>query len=514
MTVAMNTRRVGRSARLSVAIAVLLVVGAFGVAVVLRAAQTPPPSVPSARATLADLERAFRTPPDDARIMMRWWWFGPAVTKAGLEREMRLMKEGGIGGFEIQPVYPVVLDDPARGIVTMPFLSDAFLDHLHFAAAKARELGLRADLTLGSGWPYGGPQVGITQAAGKLRVERIAVPAGIQRVPVPDIRAGERLMAAFLAPTAAPVNDGRASGGRRPSQTTCCMLPDRAPHRARGAVLHQQPHGHDGEASRGRRRGLRPEPLRSDGARPLPEDRRRTTVSAFDGAPPYAVFCDSLEVYESDWTDDFLEAFKARRGYDLRPLLPALLLDAGAVDRGHPPRLGPDAHRVAERALPGADAGVGPAARHALPHPGLRHSARDNLEQRRRRSARGRRLAVEDASRLAMGGLHRPPLQPAGHLLRDVDVAAFAGVQGHAPRRQGRGGSPLPPGDQPAHRPRLAVHGRRRGVPGLAVLRGRGVQREEPLVDRDARPRTLPPARQFPAAPGPAGQRRRPVPAD
>ena len=52
-------------------------------------------------------------------------------------------------------------------------------------------------------------------------------------------------------------------------------------------------------------------------------------LTAFDAAPPYAVFCDSLEVYESDWTGDFLEAFQARRGYDLRPLLPALVLDAG-----------------------------------------------------------------------------------------------------------------------------------------------------------------------------------------
>jgi hypothetical protein len=52
-------------------------------------------------------------------------------------------------------------------------------------------------------------------------------------------------------------------------------------------------------------------------------------LSAFDAAPPYAVFCDSLEVYESDWTDDLLDAFQARRGYDLRPLLPALVLDSG-----------------------------------------------------------------------------------------------------------------------------------------------------------------------------------------
>ena len=73
---------------------------------------------------LATLQRQFQTPPDDSRIMMRWWWFGPTVTKAELEREMRVMKEGGIGGFEIQPVYPVVLDDASKGLKTVPFLSD------------------------------------------------------------------------------------------------------------------------------------------------------------------------------------------------------------------------------------------------------------------------------------------------------------------------------------------------------------------------------------------------------
>ena len=42
ITVIMNTRVVRRWARTSAAIAALLIVGAFGVAVVLRAAQTPP----------------------------------------------------------------------------------------------------------------------------------------------------------------------------------------------------------------------------------------------------------------------------------------------------------------------------------------------------------------------------------------------------------------------------------------------------------------------------------------
>src|SRR6185369_1274371 len=77
--------------------------------------------------SINELQRGFERPPDDARIMMRWWWFGPAVTKAELEREMRLMKEGGIGGFEVQPVYPLLPDDPNTQFRNLPYLSDEFL---------------------------------------------------------------------------------------------------------------------------------------------------------------------------------------------------------------------------------------------------------------------------------------------------------------------------------------------------------------------------------------------------
>src|SRR5580765_3148035 len=105
--------------------------------------------------------------------MLRWLWFGPAVTKPELEREMRLMKEGGIGGFEVQPVYPVALDDEATGIKTLPFLSAEFLDVLRFTFNKARDLGLRMDLTVGSGWPWGGSYLPVSEAAGKLRCDRV-----------------------------------------------------------------------------------------------------------------------------------------------------------------------------------------------------------------------------------------------------------------------------------------------------------------------------------------------------
>src|ERR1035441_5095138 len=150
-------------------------------------------------ASFRDLRRAFENPPPDARIMARWWWFGPAVTTAELERELRTMKEGGIGGVEVQAVYPLELDNPETGIHNMPYLSDGFLDALRFTGEKTRELGLRFDLTLCSGWPYGGPHIPIAQAAGRLRIEHLSVPPGATSVPLPTLATGETFIAAFLA---------------------------------------------------------------------------------------------------------------------------------------------------------------------------------------------------------------------------------------------------------------------------------------------------------------------------
>ena len=226
--------------------------------------------------SIGELKRAFEHPPDDARIMMRWWWFGPAVTKPELEREMRLMKEGGIGGFEVQPVYPLALDGNLR------YLSPEFLDALRFTGGKARELGLRMDLTLGSGWPYGGPHIPITKAAGRLRVERVA----------PKLADGEALVAQV---------GGLFFISSRTRQTV-----KRPAVGAEGFVLDH----YDRSAIEAHLKTVG-EPM----------------LDALANNPPYAIFSDSLEVNNSDWTPDFLEEFQKRRGYDLTPYLPALAGD-------------------------------------------------------------------------------------------------------------------------------------------------------------------------------------------
>lgn len=250
---------------------------------------------------LAALRQSFLAPPPDSRIMMRWWWFGPAVAKPELARELEAMKAGGIGGVEVQPVYPLEPDDASRGIKNLPFLSDEFLEAVRFANDKARQLGLRVDVTLGSGWPYGGASVGVDQAAGKLRVERAAARAGSSRPMPPAIGAGEQLI------TRLPAGDG--------SGDTLFFIASRTGMMVKRAAL-----GAEGFVLNHYDRAALDSYLETVGSR---------LMRAFDGSPPYAIFCDSLEVYESDWTPDFLETFAARRGYDLTPHLPALVRDAG-----------------------------------------------------------------------------------------------------------------------------------------------------------------------------------------
>jgi hypothetical protein len=69
-----------------------------------------------------DLRRTFQDPPPDARPMMRWWWFGPSVTKPEFEKELNAMRGAGIGGVEIQPVYPLMLDGQVKGFQELPIL--------------------------------------------------------------------------------------------------------------------------------------------------------------------------------------------------------------------------------------------------------------------------------------------------------------------------------------------------------------------------------------------------------
>ncbi len=308
--------------RLSVCVRALILL----CAVALTAQAPARPAAPRAAspiASLTQLQTQFVKPPDDSRIMMRWWWFGPAVTNQELAREMHVMKESGIGGFEVQPVYPLALDDAKTQ--NHPYLSQPFLDSLRFAAVTAKQLGLRMDLTLGSGWPYGGPHIPANLAAGRLRIEHAKVAAGAASVPVPAMAGGEALIAAFDAEGRQVPISGIVEG----------LLPLPASDAPREVTFFLSSR----TGQQVKRAGVGAEGFVLDHYDRAAIDLHLKNVAdklltAIGPNPPYAVFCDSLEVYGSDWSSDFLAEFQRRRGYDLRPYLPKLAAAASGLASG------------------------------------------------------------------------------------------------------------------------------------------------------------------------------------
>ncbi|MFC4314344.1 glycosyl hydrolase [Steroidobacter flavus] len=268
------------------------------------------------RGDAASLWQRFQQPADDARPMMRWWWFGPAVTHVELDREIAAMKAGGFGGFEVQPVYALSTDDPASGIVNAPYLSDTFLAALRHTSETARASGMRMDVTLGSGWPFGGPHVSITHAASEIRRVEISVPPGAATIGLPLMEPGEHGVGLFLDGVRLPLSNEAAVDVRPTSQERKAYLfmAGRTGQQVKRAAV-----GAEGFVIDHLSSGAVADHLAAVGDR---------LMSAFDGGTkPYAMFSDSLESYGASWTDDLPQEFERRRGYNLLEHLPALFAE-------------------------------------------------------------------------------------------------------------------------------------------------------------------------------------------
>jgi alpha-L-rhamnosidase len=320
------------------------------------AAQKPSASVAQTGApSIAALRAGFANPPNEARPMVRWWWFGLAVVKPEILRELQQMKADGIQGAELAFEYPQVLDDPAKGLKNLPFLSPEMLDDVAYAQAEGRKLGLRIDLTLCSGWPYGGPATTLAEAVTRIRVAQVAVPAGASSVAVPSLAEGESLIAADIteivatpavpaaAPAGGPVRGpggafagrgGRNAGPPPPAYdatsakplavtgSSAAVTPSDKPRTALFFIL-----GHTKQQVKRAAVGAEGyvlDPFSHVAVANYLKDVGEPLIGAFGSTPPYAIFSDSLEAYGADWTPNLPAEFQKRRGYDLIPHLPEL----------------------------------------------------------------------------------------------------------------------------------------------------------------------------------------------
>jgi sugar phosphate isomerase/epimerase len=102
------------------------------------------------------LYEIFKDPAFSYHPFVRWWWNGNKIEAEELKRELRLLKDAGIGGVEINPVeFPSRFPGDDLGKPSIIWLSDEWIDMLKVAFDEAKALGMTCDLIVGSGWPFG-----------------------------------------------------------------------------------------------------------------------------------------------------------------------------------------------------------------------------------------------------------------------------------------------------------------------------------------------------------------------
>ena len=238
---------------------------------------------------LAAAALAWPEPTRDAKPWVYNWWMGSAVDAAGLEYQCKELEQAGFGGFHVIPIYG------AKGYEKQwrEFLSPAWAEGWSLANSTAARHNLGVDLTMGSGWCFGGPQLTKEQGVRALVAvtNRVALPRGAQIL-----------------------WEGRAPA--RPNENHLITL---AQCLTGQSVKRAGPGG----------KGPMMDPFSTDAM----DAFIRPYTAFFDqpGIPkPTHLYHDSYEYFKSGWTPALFDAFRAKRGYDLRDHLAEL---AGVGDR-------------------------------------------------------------------------------------------------------------------------------------------------------------------------------------
>jgi hypothetical protein len=249
----------------------------------------------------------------------RWWWMGSAVDKPNLKKNLIDLQKAGIGGVEITPIYGV------KGQETnfIDYLSPKWMEMLDYTIKTADSIGMQVDMVLGTGWPYGGPQVDLPHAATKLIVEKYTVQKGttfIQEIKPDNLK--EKMPAQLLSIV------GYGEDGSYIDLTNE-LIGNQLKWKAKKTnyTLYAVFSGKTGQqvkraAPGGKGYTLDHYSEEALNAYVVPFNK---ALKGFEGKIR-SVFNDSYEVYDTDFTPEFFKEFEARRGYDLKKELPNLLI--------------------------------------------------------------------------------------------------------------------------------------------------------------------------------------------
>lgn len=256
----------------------------------------------------------------EARPATRWWWLGSAVDADNLTYNLEEYARAGLGGVEITPIYGVQNNDAHN----IPYLTPQWMQMLQHTQAEGKRVGIEVDMNTGTGWPFGGPNVSLADAATKAIFQSYDVEGGKQidlDVQVTDEK--QRPVATLSRVMAYPADKGR-----------CLNLTSKVKE---GRLRWQAPAGSWHIVTLYIGKTLQKVKRAAPGGEGyvmnhLDREAVKRYLANFDRAfrdsrtpYPHTFFNDSYEVYGADWTPDFLEQFARRRGYRLEEYFPEFL---------------------------------------------------------------------------------------------------------------------------------------------------------------------------------------------
>lgn len=257
----------------------------------------------------------------ESKPWTRWWWMGSDVDSVNLTYNLEALSKAGIGGVEITPIYGV----KGREEHYIDYLSPGWMNMLTFTIAETSRLGLGVDMNNGTGWPFGGPEVSLEDAATKAFFQEYEVRGGQQLSEIITVRDERQKELAYLDKLIAYAEDGEKS------DLTDSVSPE-------GKLNWTAPQGKDCKLI-----ALFIGKTRQEVKRAAPGGQgyvlnhfdKEAVIRYFEKFDkafaesktpfPNTFFNDSYEVYGADWTPDLLEQFKKRRKYKLQDYFPELL---------------------------------------------------------------------------------------------------------------------------------------------------------------------------------------------
>ena len=245
----------------------------------------------------------------ESRPWAYWWWMGSAVDEKDLTSQLEAYRRAGMGGVHIVPIYG------AKGYEKryIEHLSPKWMSMLRHAVAEGKRIGLGVDMTTGTGWCFGGPN--ITDRLANARV----------RHSVHKLQSGKPIAKRFAKSHQAVVACG--PGGRIVDLTARIGADGRVDWTAPAPewtlwVVWQQPSGRKVKRAAPGGAGHMLNPFCGEAIRTYLK-RFDRAFAGYNGPMPRAMYHDSFE-YQCDWSPDLLAEFEKRRGYRLQTQLPAL----------------------------------------------------------------------------------------------------------------------------------------------------------------------------------------------